>query len=267
MRIILILLVLLPGASMAQKEQWDVYMAQYEKGPGSTMLNMALRETAPLKQFPFLLKTGVKFKKCTGDGLPESEEFDNLYKVSDEVQLVVNKMVKAELAGTFTYQCERLDYYYASDTVGLRSELMKMYAAKFPLYEPYVSIKTDAAWDAYLSFLYPNEEIKEYMSNTKVVMNLSNAGDKLEKPRQVDHWIYFANEADRKCFIAYCERNKYKIESAEKVEKYKLPFQLQISRTDKVDVGSISAITLELRKEATKCKGDYDGWETFVIKE
>lgn len=31
-------------------------------------------------------------------------------------------------------------------------------------------------------------------------------------------------------------------------------------------MGSISALTLRLRKKAKELHGDYDGWETFVIK-
>lgn len=260
-------MMLLPFISMAQEEGWDVYMAQYDKGPGTTILNMKLKELAPFKGMPFLLVTGVKFKNCSNDGLPEADEFDKLYYVSDEVQKIVKKLVKFNFVGTFTYQCERLDYYYVSDTAPLRPELMKLYAAKFSSYQPYVNVKHDKNWDAYLNFLYPSAETMEYMRNNKVLMSLQNAGDKLEKPRQVDHWIYFASEADRKCFIAYCEKNKYNIEATQTLTDVDMPFQLNISRIDKVDMESITAITIELRKEAGKCKGRYDGWETFVVRQ
>jgi hypothetical protein len=82
----------------------------------------------------------------------------------------------------------------------------------------------------------------------------------------VDHWIYFSTEADRNCFIRYATQDNFKVESKDKDSNLKLPFKLQLSRTDKVDLSSISKLTLELRRQAKKCNGDYDGWETFVVK-
>ncbi len=107
----------------------------------------------------------------------------------------------------------------------------------------------------------------EFIQNQKVIAKLFEAGDKLEKPRQVDHWIYFSSEKDRECFIGYAVQNKFKIERKEKTGNKTNDLKLQISRTDKVDMKSITSITMLLRKEAAKCNGHYDGWETFVIKQ
>ncbi len=52
----------------------------------------------------------------------------------------------------------------------------------------------------------------------------------------------------------------------EKTDKTDKPYKLQISRIDKVDISSISKLTLELRKQAVHCNGEYDGWETFLVK-
>lgn len=261
-----LLALFMPFLAVAQEDAWDVYMARYEKGPGSTLFNTTLKQVAPLKEYPYLVKAGVKFTKCS-DGLPTDEEFASLNKVSDFIKARMNKLKKNIMAGTFTYQCERNDYYYVTDTAGVRAELLKAFAEGFPGYEPVITIRPDASWEAYLTFLYPNEETREYMANIKVIMKLQEAGDKLEKERQVDHWLYFPNENARKCFVDQCIKNKFKIESKQKLPSGEMPFHLQISRTDKVDISSISAITIELRKQAAKCGGEYDGWETFVIKD
>lgn len=254
-----------PLSLLAQEDEWDVYMAQYEKGAGSTLVNMSLKKRAPVKEMPFVLVTGVKFIGCADDGMPTKNEFTSLYKISDSVQAIVEKFFTHKLAGTFTYQCERLDYYYIADTANLRKELTNLYS-RLKIAEPYINIKPDKEWEAYLGFLYPNEEISEYMQDEKVVMQLYNAGDKLEKERQVDHWIYFSSEADLSCFTNYVKEHDFKVEAKEKTDDADRPYKLQISRVDKVDMSSITRITLTLRKEAQKCNGDYDGWETFVIK-
>ena len=250
----------------AQKEEWDVYMAQHEKGPGSVMLDMALKQIAPVKTLPFIVVTGVKFKDCTAEGFPTKKEFLNLYKVSDSVKTIVDAATKNSLAGTFTYQCERLDYYYVADTTGIKEKLRKLYETQFKSYVPYTNIKADKEWQFYLGFLYPNDEARETMANQKVIIKLQEAGDNLDKSRQVDHWIYFPTEKDRNCFVPYLIQHNFKVEPEEKTADTNQRIKLHISRTDKVDLPSINKLTLELRKEAKKCNGDYDDWETIVIK-
>jgi uncharacterized protein (TIGR01619 family) len=265
-RIILIISLFISAADLfAQEENWDTYLAQYEKGPGSTVLNMDIKKIAPDKTLPFLFSAGVKFTNCK-DGLPSPDEFTVLNRISDSITALINGLVRNTLVGTFTYQCERRDYFYVPDTAGLRLKVTALILKYFQGYTPAFNVKTDKEWEAYLDFLYPSEEIMEYMKNEKVLSHLEKAGDKLDKPRQVDHWIYFKNENDRNCFIQYATRQNFKIEAKEKANNADFPLKLQMSRTDRVDLTSISKITLELEKEAKKCNGDYDGWETFVIK-
>lgn len=264
---LIILLSAFPLALSAQEDVWDVYIAQYDEGPGSTLINMSLKQVAPLKQFPFVLITGVKVTDCTDEGFPTPAEFQKLYVVSDSVQAFVNRTANHKFAGTFTYQCERLDYFYITDTAGIRKKLQQLYASAFPSYQPYINIRHDASWEAYLDFLYPNEVTYEYMLNQKVVMRLEEAGDKLEKERQVDHWLYFKTEIDRECFVTYATKNRFTIISKSKAESAEAPYQLVIVRNDKVTLPDISALTLQLRKQAVQCNGTYDGWETLVVKE
>ena len=245
--------------------QWDVYMAQYEKGVGSTVINMDLKSNAPDKNYRFLLSTGVHFNDCTNDGFPSQAEFQKLYVVSDSVKKLVNLNVSNIMAGTFTYQCERKDYYYIKDTSSIRLKLLALYKKHFPGYQPIINIREDATWEAYLTFLYPNEETREYMYNEKVLTKLNEAGDKLDKERPLDHWLYFPDAKSRDSFVVYAKAKGFKIESKEMREGAK-PFQLHISRIDKVDLPYISKLTLELRREARKYNAEYDGWETFVVR-
>jgi hypothetical protein len=263
---ILFVLMLQILSSFSQQENWDVYLAQYEKGVGSTVLNMSLRGHAPMKEFPYLLTTGVKLINCTPEGLPLKDELDVLYQISDKIKSVLDSISGNKPAGTFSYQCERIDYYYLNDTNQVQKILEAAYQTQFPKYKYSVKIRKDQNWEGYLTFLYPNEETYEYMSNEKVILNLTKEGDDLSKSRQVDHWLYFKNESGRNKFILYATKEKFRIEKKDYHKESTLPYQLQISRTDKVDINSISTITITLRKKALEYNGNYDGWETFVIK-
>ena len=259
-------LFLLPIISAGQEDVWDVYMAQYDKGAGTTLINMSLKGSAPKSEFPFIVITGVTYSRCDPKGFPFKDEFPVLYRISDSVKMTIERYTTCIQTGTFTYQCDRLDYLYVNDTSGLRKALWEMYSASFDGYTPYINMREDKKWEGYLSFLYPNEEAQEYMKNQKVILKLQDAGDKLDKPRRVDHWAYFQTVGDRDCFVKYVEERNYKIERKEKTEIADMPYKVQIFRPDKVDNGSISRVTLELRRAADKCKGRYDGWETIVVR-
>lgn len=269
MKIVFIILsgvLLFSTTAFSQEDHWEVYLARYEKGAGSTLVNMSLKEDASKKQYPYLLKTGVKLLQCTEEGLPTKNEFKVLYAISDKVKASIDSSGKNKQAGTFSYQCTRSDYYYISDTNRIRGTLESVFKTYFPKYEYTIDIKADANWEAYLSFLYPTEEIMEYIENEKVILNLTKEGDDLSKPRQVDHWLSFKTQADRESFLKYALQEKYKVEEKKYVEKGPLHYQLHLSRTDKVDISSITKVTMALRKKAKELNGDYDGWETLVIK-
>lgn len=261
----ILILVLFTSQSFSQEGNWDVYLATYEDGPGSVALNMDLINVAPMKHLPYLLITGVKYDNCREDGFPTSEEFNALYNISDEVIKLVSELTTAEIVGSFTYQCQRLDYIYLADTTAVRKNLTNLYSSNYSSYEPYTNIKPDDQWEAYTKFLYPSEEILEYMSNEKVLMQLRQAGDDLTKPRQIDHWIYFADEKGRGEFISYVEKLGFKIENQEKQDDLQYPYSLHISKVDSVHPNEINKLTLDLRNKAKELNGQYDGWETMVI--
>jgi len=266
MKTLAILAVLLYSTSLlGQKENWDVYLAQYEKGPGSTVLNMSLKDFSNKRDFPFLLSIGVTFKDCDKDGFPSKEQFSLLYIISDSIKSSISRQHVNILAGTFTYQCKRTDYYYLKDTSNIRQTLLSLNHNSFKQWTFKLNIKKDQTWDNYLNALYPNDETLEFMLNSKVVGKLVEKGDKLEKPRQIDHWIYFNNEDDRNCFIEYAKRERFKIESKDKIDNKTSPYSLHISREDNAILSNISKVTLSLRQNAKKCHGDYDGWEAFLV--
>jgi hypothetical protein len=251
---------------LAQEDNWDVYMAMYDKGPGSTIINLSAKSLAPDSSHPFVLITGVTFNQCKPDGLPDKEAFDDLYTLEDKITNVLDMSGSNIHVGIFTYQCERLLYFYVKDTTELRKNLSALYAKEFADYKTYTNMREDRNWEAYQSFLYPNEEMLDYMSNSKLVNQLIDAGDNPEKIRQIDHWAYFPSERSRKCFENKILEKGFKIEKKSLGSNEQMPFELQFNREDMVILSEISRITRELKIDAEKCKGDYDGWETAVTK-
>lgn len=258
----------LPLVAQELKENWDTYMASYKNGLGSVVLNMALKEKAPVLGYNYLVITGVKIKACTPEGFATQQEFQKLYKISDEVNNLIDKKKRRIAAGTFTYQCERLDYIYVNDTMLLRKYLSDFYKTYYPQYSYIILLQEDKSWSRYLSFLYPNEETMESMKNQKVLLQLTKAGDKLIKERRIDHTLHFKTEEERRNFFLWAYEQKFFMDKdGLSKDTGAHPFVLKIYKVDKPDLTTINRLTMYLAKEATRFNGMYSGWETFIIKD
>jgi len=108
-------------------------------------------------------------------------------------------------------------------------------------------------------------EQKRITEDEHVVEYLKRNGDKLVKPREVFHWIYFKTELEADNFIKETENKNFIFVSKRKVED-NYPIQVELKRIDKVDIKSVNEYSLYLLEVAEKYNGDYDGWETSVEK-
>jgi uncharacterized protein (TIGR01619 family) len=253
-------------SGFAQEGNWDTYLLEYRDGPGSTMLDMDLAKVAPISDLTFRLVTGVSFNNCDENGFPNSEEYNNLYQLSNVVDGMVSTLTSAKLVGTYTYQCERLDYFYISDTTQIRNRLSQLYDLQYPHYEYSILLIPDPDWNAYFKFLYPSEGVLELMNNQKVIQKLGASGDDLSKARKVNHFLYFENLSSRNDFLLKTKSQGFQLENINRDDDIEYPFKLQISRIDFVDLQSISKVTLNLVRMATEHNGIYDGWETHAVK-
>ncbi|WP_298894578.1 DUF695 domain-containing protein [uncultured Psychroserpens sp.] len=249
-------------------ENWESYIASYEENkPGSTTVRMDIFDQTPLPEYPYVLVTGITYESKREDGFPEDETFRLLHKIGDELITLINENSEHICVGSFMFNYERLEYFYLKSSNGIENKLKEFYTSNYPNYDYYINLKEDKNWTYYREFLYPNEEIIEYLGDQSVVETLIEAGDNLSKARRVDHWAYFDDESKMESFKKEIKKLKFKVENSTKIENESKPYVIRFYRTDKVDLNSIYTITSSLRKLAISYDGDYDGWETSVEKE
>lgn len=106
----------------------------------------------------------------------------------------------------------------------------------------------------------------EAKGNSDVLKQLKKQGDKLKVARDVNHYAYFPNAKSRDGFAKEAKVLGYEIESTSKVDG-SLPYEIVISKIEKVDKESIDKITFALLDLALKYGGDYDGWECLLVTE
>lgn len=250
-----------------QTENWETYIASYEGNkPGSTTVRMDIINQTPIPEYNYVLVTGITFDSKREDGFPEGKTFEILHKLEDELEEVLNQYGKNILVGSFTYNFQRLGYFYLKSPKGIENKIKEFYKSNYPDYKNYINIKEDPKWKYYSDFLYPSDEIREYIGDQSVIRNLQNAGDDLSKARRIDHWCYFQNNSNMESFKIAIKKMGFQIQYAGLTEDKPTSIVIQFWRIDKVDINSIYPITSSLRKKALEYQGDYDGWETSVEK-
>ncbi|MCD7971947.1 MAG: DUF695 domain-containing protein [Candidatus Azobacteroides sp.] len=252
---------------VGHKQEWDSYLTHVDQVIGSIMLDLGLYEIAPLKDRSTCIWLAVTMNNPREDGLSSNEESKTLYEIEDELVSNLVKKHNAVFAGRLTSNKVRSFYFYVNDPTSYDRTIASC-MNKFANYSYDYGKKTDKDWEGYFDFLYPLPEQYQSMLNRRVIHNMEKNGDDLVTPREVDHFLYFKSDKDMGAFLAAIEDKDFKIINKGKKEDAsdEYAYQLNISRTDKIDYQSIDEYVLDLWHLARENNGIYDGWGSVIIK-
>ncbi len=264
--ILISLFVLLSGSSRlaAQTENWDSYLATVSGKPASVLVDLGLFTTAPDKRYPFVVITGPLTQTPTDKGIPNKMEIKDLEQILDVTTNFITGVTARVLAGTFTYNNERLNYYYVKDTTGIRNAILRVYNRNFKDYKFVINIKHDPQWLNYLTFLYPSEQTLNVMENNKVIMQLLQSGDSLTQQRDITFATCFKTDTARAAFATYVTEKGYTLQKSPVLKKSEYPLCQLFSRFGSVKADSIAIITAEIKQEVKKHNGLYNGWDATL---
>jgi hypothetical protein len=189
-----------------------------------------------------------------------------LYTIKDDIFDTINGTASFYYVGSFMYDGNRFEYYYVKDVEGLEAKIDKLFRQKYSREKYKVFVREDITWELYKDFLYPNEEIKNFMSNRDTLIQLRNAGDVAEHARKIEHYAKFPTEEFRAEFMTEIKQLSYTVEGGRISDDKTLPFEIKFYREDTTTMEQISKITQKLIEISKKYYGKYDGWETFVWK-
>ncbi|MCD9189314.1 MAG: DUF695 domain-containing protein [Pyrinomonadaceae bacterium] len=249
------------------QEDWAVYFCTCNEDEiGSVLVDLGYTNMAPIESKSYLITVTTFMNNPGKDGLSSNEESDVLNKIEDYFIESINKEFDSIYAGRLKYGGKILSYFYSSTSEKIQDTIDKL-KHNFPDYRFEYSIKEEKDWRAYFEVLYPSPFEMQVIQNGRVVENIESHGDNLQKERQVDHWIYFQTGDDRENFLKSIEGNNFEIVNKDKTNFGDSPFSLQLSRIDKVDYESVNEYVMYLWQKAQEFNGNYDGWETFIVRD
>jgi hypothetical protein len=156
------------------KPMWWSYLAQYDDGPGSIRLDLGVRARAPVPGYGYVVITGPKYQTPRGDRLPEEKELDRVNGMGTLIISAVSGVTDAIYVGTFTHAGEQLHYIYVKDPSRVKDALARLYETRLHETAPYINVKADPGWSAYLEFLYPNKPTREFYRDELLKLGVEN---------------------------------------------------------------------------------------------
>ena len=244
-------------------QNWDFFMCRIEGAPASIRTNLALIEVAPLEGLSQRLQFYIKMQNPRPDGLSSNEEYPILCDIEDAIGEKA-EATGAVLAGVVKSEGFLELWFYTQNAEALAKTCEEALQA-FEGYQSGYNIAEDPEWEDYFGFLYPDEFSYQTMQNRKVLMQLEKNGDKMEVPREIDHFIYFKEAAQQQAFAKEAEAKGFKVRFNDdefvedrKAEGKEYPYMVEATRED--SPLAIDDIVWDLLELASPFEGNYDGW-------
>lgn len=250
-------------------DNWNVYLTRIDEDTvASILLDMGVASRGPDPTRPWLLRVALILKDPQETGMITREEHITISPIEEKIVDIIASKFDAIHVGTMTFQGRRENSFYASTSEGF-DQVVESVKEEFPEYECRSNAAENPEWSYYFELMYPNPYELQSMNNRSVLFNLQESGDSLEQERPVMHWAYFPSQAARSQFISVVQEKGFSIEqeSQAETEDDPLPFGVQVERVDHVDQASIDEVTINLSELADSLEGNYDGWETMVVKD
>jgi len=244
-------------------QNWDFFMCRIEGAPASIRTNLALIEVAPLEGLSQRLQFYIKMQNPRPDGLSSNEEYPILCDIEDAIGekagatgAVLARVVKSE---------GFLELWFYTQNAEVLAKTCEEALQALEGYQSGYNIAEDPEWEDYFGFLYPDEFSYQTMQNRKVLMQLEKNGDKMEVPREIDHFIYFKEAAQQQAFAKEAKAKGFKVRfnddefvEERKAEGKEYPYMVEATRED--SPLAIDDIVWDLLELASPFEGNYDGW-------
>jgi len=248
------------------QEYWESYVKPIEGYKAMVSFNAGVADYAPDEQYMYVGFVKVKLQNPKEDGLVTQEESDDVGFIEDRLEMESLRWRSGKYIGRIITQGEvnfiyylKLDFEWSS-TVNAAMQHFSNYEYEF-------GSRMDMEWEVYKKLLFPTIREWQIIANHHSCKKLQEQGDTLQEKRAIEHKAYFEKEEDRVKFIGLIEKEGFrKQEEMEVPFNSKVMYGVQFYRVDAPSFYVIDDITLRIIDFCVICNGQYDGWESPLVK-
>lgn len=247
------------------QEYWELYMKTIDGNIASVLVNAGISAELPSED-----KFTMGFIKLTmaspnDKGLISEDEEAQLSFIEDRIEMESLRYRVGSYVGKIVSNGVVTFIYYLKHTFDW-ADSVKAAMNEFPDYEYEFGSKMDPEWEIYNKLLFPTPIEWQIIQNHKVCDHLKASGDSLHLPRAIEHKAYFETAQHRGAFAERIESESFKVKELMDADDNTPMAGISFYRQDKPFYYDIDTLTLHLIDLAYQCKGQYDGWETSVVK-
>lgn len=247
------------------QEYWELYMKPIDGNIASVLVNAGISAELPSEDKCYMGFVRLSMKSPGDRGLVSGEEEAQLGFIEDRIEMESLRYRIGSYVGKITSDNEMTFIYYLKHTFEW-PDVVQAAMQEFPDYSYTYGSKMDAEWEIYHKLLFPTALEWQIIHNHKVCDRLKQSGDSLQLPRAIEHKAYFETLEKRESFIGRIQSESFRVKDlTEPDENYPMP-GVSFYRQDKPFYYDIDALTLHLIELTREHGGEYDGWETSVVK-
>jgi len=235
-------------ASMGDNQAWITFDNGYAEVASATSQPYALR-----------IRTDIKYP--TDAGMPTSEEFEHLSDLDERLEATLEKN-NSTYVGRVTVAGKRFFYFFTDIEESAANAILTTISNETS-YNLEAKYELDNERSYYWDQLYPTSSDWRVIKDLSVLDQLDEHGDERDSQRAVSHWAYFNNKAGAQ---AYSERIKQFGFIVSSIEKDDDRFVVRFEHTGTMLLADITSFTIRANFEAEQLGGDYDGWETPIVR-
>jgi hypothetical protein len=241
---------------------WDFYEGSLEEDRAFVMLDLAAREHAPLASHASRLQIRFAMLQPREDGLRSNEEAEAIFALEDKiVDAMANAAGAIHVARVVAQGFTELIFYFPTENTAAADHPGEAIGEVAP-YQLEWFVEEDAAWEKYQE-LFPNRYAMQSITNRRLVRQMTEIGDQLAVPREIDHMVMFPSEAQAREAAATLAAKGFR---CDEVDGSNGRWSLQFHRDEACDGGKPDEFVFEILDLIEPFEGDYDGWGCMVVK-
>lgn len=247
------------------QEYWELYMKQIDGNIASVLVNAGISAELPSEDKFYVGFIKVALKTPNERGLISEEEEAQLSFIEDKIEMESLRYRVGTYVGKIVSNGEMTFIYYLKNTFDW-PDAVGSAMGEFQEYSYEYGFKMDAEWEIYYKLLFPTPIEWQIIQNHKVCDHLKASGDTLHLPRAIEHKAYFETSKQRDDFVKCIEAESFKVKDVLEPKENTSMAGISFYRQDKPFYYDIDALTLHLIALSNQFEGEYDGWETSVVK-
>lgn len=216
-------------------------------------VELDLIDESPQEERPWLLWLFVK-----ADAVTESLE-----TFTQDLISTLSTSVDAVFAGRVMKEGWAEFYFYAPQSKrfeNLSSEVMIRHGGY--VYERGSS--RDSKWEMYSDNLYPDAYGLLSIQNRHTITALVEAGDDLNIPREVEHYLFFQTKTSMERTVSQLSSHGFEVKEYVTDDESDYAYGVILIKNEPITTEAVEETTTALYESAIQEHGHYEGWSTVL---